>query len=46
METGLIIFVSVFYGIQILLLIVGFCLPNENESELTKRAGSEGEEKQ
>lgn len=30
----MIIFLSVFYGIQILLLIIGFCLPNENkESE-------------
>lgn len=27
-----IIFISVFYGIQVLLLIIGFCLPNENKA--------------
>ena len=29
----IIIFISVFYGIQILLLIIGFCLPNENKAQ-------------
>lgn len=29
----MIIFLSVLYGIQILLLIIGFCLPNENKSQ-------------
>ena len=29
----MIIFLSVFYGIQILLLIIEFCLPNENKSQ-------------
>lgn len=27
----LIIFLSVYFGIQILLLIIGFCLPSENK---------------
>jgi len=29
----MIIFLSVFYGIQILLLIIGFCLPSENKEQ-------------
>lgn len=29
----MVIFLSVFYGIQILLLIIGFCLPNENKEQ-------------
>lgn len=29
----MIIFLSVLYGIQILLLIIGFCLPNENKEQ-------------
>ena len=29
----MIIFISVFYVIQILLLIIGFCLPNDNKAQ-------------
>ena len=29
----MIIFISVFYGIQVLLLIIGFCLPSENKEQ-------------
>jgi hypothetical protein len=29
----LIIFLSVYFGIQILLLIIGFCLPSENKEQ-------------
>lgn len=29
----MIIFISAFYGIQILLLIIGFCLPSENKEQ-------------